>query len=517
MKAILFIRVSTEHQEFEEQTKELRKKAIADGYLDTDILTIAEKESAIKLSEEERSGIKRMKELIENDSSINCLYVWEVSRLARTKKVLFSVQEYLINRKIQLKVMKPEVVLLNSDGSLNSGASIVFTMFAEMAEQEMILKKARFARGKARCNSLGKTNNGRVLFGYTIDEHGYIIIHEENAKVVRYIFDSYVNTSSSASTLYRELVERGWINRRNRGERTAIINILSNCAYYGGRAYRSQHIYPPIITKELFDKAAEKRKSSTKKSKDNTKWLHYAHGLVSYNHNGVWFKMVIRHGRLAYYCEQANISISSNVLDSLVWWYAKRYELKRNIMSDEEEKQNNIDNINTLSIKIETSERYKTKIIEQQKRIDDLYISGHWDKAKYLTKIHELDKILKEEDRKIAYYNTEIQRLNNLIQENSSLLRLYPHPSDRMLLEKIEDKQTIMSIIRRNVTAIKVTPLPNRHYIIEAEYIKEIPIEKAIFEFWVNGNRLNLIQIRGDEKKDAKELIQRLYTRKRYE
>ena len=145
MKAILFIRVSTEHQEFEEQTKELTKKAIQDGYSVNNILTIAEKESAIKLSEEERSGIKKMKELIENDSSINCLYVWEVSRLARTKKVLFSVQDYLINKGIQLKVMRPEVVLLNSDGSINTGASMVFTMFAEMAEQEMILKKARFA------------------------------------------------------------------------------------------------------------------------------------------------------------------------------------------------------------------------------------------------------------------------------------------------------------------------------------------------------------------------------------
>ena len=115
MKAILFIRVSTEHQEFEEQTKELTKKAIQDGYSVNNILTIAEKESAIKLSEEERSGIKKMKELIENDSSINCLYVWEVSRLARTKKVLFSVQDYLINKGIQLKVMRPEVVLLNSN------------------------------------------------------------------------------------------------------------------------------------------------------------------------------------------------------------------------------------------------------------------------------------------------------------------------------------------------------------------------------------------------------------------
>lgn len=518
MKAILFIRVSTEHQEFEEQTKELKKKAIQDGYSVNNILTIAEKESAIKLSEEERSGIKKMKELIENDSSINCLYVWEVSRLARTKKVLFSVQDYLINKGIQLKVMRPEVVLLNSDGSINTGASMVFTMFAEMAEQEMILKKARFARGKARCNSLGKTNNGRVVFGYTKDEDGYIIVHEQNAKVVRYIFNTYVTTNNSANSIYKELVARGWINRRNRGERTAITNILSNEAYYGGKANRSNHKYPPIITKELFDSAAEKRKNSTKMSKDNTKWFHHAHGLVSYNYNGTWFKMIIRHGRLAYYCEQSKVSISSNVLDSLTWWYARRYELKRNLISDEEEKQNNKRIINTLTDKLEVSKRYIQELKEQQERIDDLFISGRWDRNKHLKKIQELDKILSEEKSKIAYYNAEIERLSVYDEESAINIRFkYPNYKDIHFLERMEDEQAIKNIIQRSVAAIKVIPQSNKHYIIEVEYVKEIPIEEVKFEFWVNGNNLNLIQIRGNERHDSKELIKRIYTRKRYE
>jgi hypothetical protein len=516
MKAILFIRVSTEHQEFEEQTKELLNKALSDGYSKEDIITIAEKESGIKLSEEERSGIKKMKELIEEDTSINCLYIWEVSRLARTKKVLFSVQEYLLKRGIQLKVMKPEVMLLNSDGSINAGASMVFTLFAEMAEQEMILKKARFARGKARCNNLGKTNNGRVVFGYKIDKNGYIVEDEENADIVRYIFETYAHTNDSAMTIYRDLSERGMINRRNRGERTAITNILSNPAYYGGKAYRSEHKYPPIITQELFDEAALKRKNSIKKSKDNTKWFHHAHGLVSYYYNGDWYKMSIRHCRLAYYCEQAKVSVSSNVLDSVTWWFAKQYEVMRNLRSEEEEKEINIQNINILSVKIETSKKYQIELNAQKERIDDLYVTGHWEKKKYLSRINELERQIKEEERKIASFNSEIQRLK--IANNKKLSVELPSMSQlKTGLFMIEDKQIIQTIIKRSIKSIQVQQNSDKHYFIRAQYMKELPITPSYFEFWVNGNVLNLKLNLNGEWHDYESIIKRFYTRKRYE
>ncbi|UVP20449.1 hypothetical protein NXX07_03180 [Bacteroides fragilis] len=93
----------------------------------------------------------------------------------------------------------------------------------------------------------------------------------------------------------------------------------------------------------------------------------------------------------------------------------------------------------------------------------------------------------------------------------------YPSYKDRLYLESLDDEQAIKNIIQRNIAAIRVIPKPNKHYIIEAEYVREIPIEEAKFEFWVNGNNLNLIQIRGNDRKDSKELIKRIYKRKRYE
>ena len=52
MKAILLVRVSTEAQDFTEQEREIWQMAINDGYKPEDIISIAEKESGIKLEEE---------------------------------------------------------------------------------------------------------------------------------------------------------------------------------------------------------------------------------------------------------------------------------------------------------------------------------------------------------------------------------------------------------------------------------------------------------------------------------
>ena len=68
MKAILLVRVSTKAQDFDEQEREIYNMAIKDGYLPECIIPVCEKESGIKLAEEERAGLNKIKELIEEDN-----------------------------------------------------------------------------------------------------------------------------------------------------------------------------------------------------------------------------------------------------------------------------------------------------------------------------------------------------------------------------------------------------------------------------------------------------------------
>lgn len=173
MKAILLVRVSTQTQELDAQEKELYELAYRDGYTDADIIPIAEKESGIKLKEEERLGLNRLKEEVEK-GDVKDVYIWEVSRLARTKKVLFSMQDYFVSRKIQVTFKAPNYFqLLDKDGSVNEGADMIFTIYAQMAESEMRTKKARFARARRRNEEAGKYSGGNVPFGYVKDENGF--------------------------------------------------------------------------------------------------------------------------------------------------------------------------------------------------------------------------------------------------------------------------------------------------------------------------------------------------------
>ena len=123
MKAILLVRVSTKAQDFDEQEREIYNMAIKDGYLPECIIPICEKESGIKLAEEERAGLNKMKELIEEDNDINCVYCWEVSRIARRKKINFSVLDYLTTHKIQLVVKNPSIRLFKDNGDIDGSTS----------------------------------------------------------------------------------------------------------------------------------------------------------------------------------------------------------------------------------------------------------------------------------------------------------------------------------------------------------------------------------------------------------
>ena len=58
-KCIILSRVSTLIQDLVQQTEAVRKQAMADGY--EDIVVIEDKESAVKLDEESRLGLTRLK------------------------------------------------------------------------------------------------------------------------------------------------------------------------------------------------------------------------------------------------------------------------------------------------------------------------------------------------------------------------------------------------------------------------------------------------------------------------
>lgn len=192
-KAILFIRVSTEQQHLESQEDTLKRAAVADGYREEDFIIIGKKESAIKLDEDNRQGLQELKKQL-SEGDIDCIYIFELSRLSRKPMVLYSIRDQLLDARVQLKCLNPAFTLLNSERTgFDNTASLIFSLFGAMAEQEMIEKKERFRRGKRRLAEEGRYNGGNIPFGYRIDkEHkNKIVINDEEARLVKEIFNLY--------------------------------------------------------------------------------------------------------------------------------------------------------------------------------------------------------------------------------------------------------------------------------------------------------------------------------------
>ena len=196
MKCILLVRVSTESQSYDEQQKELYELADRYGYKESDIVSVAERESGIKLDEEERAGLNKMKELIKT-GEFDCVFAWEISRIARRKKILFSILEYLVDLKIQLVIKEPHIELLKGDKTIDEGAETIFTLYAQLAETEMRNKASRFARARKELYGKGRYMGGKITRGYALSEDGYWIVDEDEsyghmgAKFIRTVFELY--------------------------------------------------------------------------------------------------------------------------------------------------------------------------------------------------------------------------------------------------------------------------------------------------------------------------------------
>lgn len=263
-KVIALIRTSTIQQEIDSQREEVLSLILADGYSMDEIEVVGEKgASAIKMDEAYLKNINRVYDLIEKEP-IKAVYAWAIDRIGRDVELLQSFRKKLVNSGVDLVIRTPSLRLLNPDGSANGAVGLAFSLFAEMAQQEMEQKKARFMRAKKRNSEAGKANGGakNIPFGYSKDANGYFIINEEEANVVRLIFELHNSGKYSLNKLALELNERGYSHRGKKFTNYFLRMFIKSTVVIGysdvykpKTGWKVKRIYPQIISKEIWEKA----------------------------------------------------------------------------------------------------------------------------------------------------------------------------------------------------------------------------------------------------------------------
>lgn len=392
MKAIGLIRVSTLVQDLQQQADAVKAEMLKDGYTEDNIKLIQNKESATKLSEEERQGLVEMKDYINNNPDVNCVYVFELSRLSRRPEILYSIRDFLLSRSINLIVLKPYMRLLE-DGKLSPSGSIMFGIFGAMSEQEGYIRKERFKRGKMKAQLEGKSLGNWLPLGYTTDSERHIIIDEEKVALVRKIFYMCLVEDKSTTAIARELSETGeWPTPNTiKTHASSIRNILHDSAYIGKGRYNKKrqkenyNQYPLIIDEDTFNKVQTLLIERQKKPKTEHKNIYYCKGILRDKNSNMLLLATPCVASYCYCCDRADpikhksVTVPINLFDCFAWHLTKQYiintgsskskEVKKNIEKNQVELKKKIDNLNN-----KIDELYQ-KIEKIQRRIIDGKVS----------------------------------------------------------------------------------------------------------------------------------------------
>lgn len=154
--------------------------------------------------------------------------VKDVSRFARnTVDLLQSVRE--------LKSYGVQVDFLNNGEVMEGGSEFILTILGAMAQQESANMSKRVKFGKDITAQKGRVPN--LVFGYDkIPNERYILkINEEEAKIVKEIFESYVYKGIGTTKIAWNLNDRGIRTKKTKSKwvQTSIVRMLKNPIYTG--------------------------------------------------------------------------------------------------------------------------------------------------------------------------------------------------------------------------------------------------------------------------------------------
>ncbi|MBQ3428066.1 MAG: recombinase family protein [Clostridia bacterium] len=235
----------------------------------------------------EQNGIKIVKEYVDRaltaksdarpafqqvikDSSkgiFNTVIVWKLDRFARNRYDSAHYKAKLRKNGVKL-ISAMEPIPDTPEGILMES---LLEGMAEYYSADLAQKMRRGMRESARkLKMLG----GTPPLGYKRDAEGKYMIDEENAEIVKLIFEMYINGSTNTE-IVKYLNKHGYRNAVNKEfTNNSIYSILGNVRYTGTYKYDDIVIpdaIPVIISKETFEKAQK-----TKNKNRTTLRRHYS-------------------------------------------------------------------------------------------------------------------------------------------------------------------------------------------------------------------------------------------------
>lgn len=371
-RCIVLCRVSTQQQDLDQQVRQVRDAARAEGFTDEQIIEISTKESGVLLRAEERRGMRQLQEEIRK-GDVSCVITYEISRVSRQPAELYQFRDSLLSAGVQWINLNPHMRLLDTQGNLSTESNIVLGVFAALAEQEGFLRKERLKRGKAAARESGRNPGGPIPDGFKTLGHGNIAIDEDRAPIYRELFSRYAAGESTAR-IADDFIARGFF-------RQSVVRVARRLAgALANTRYRGDHNFPVLVPHELYA-AAEAVRVAKPQGKRNLEYRYLQHYPLADRllFTRLQTPFYYNKGSRTYFSSsssevESSWTLSFRLVDALLWFVVKRRA--ETIGTDAGAAESAEMEARRLEVKIQDGARAIQSLKDEQGRANELYMKG---------------------------------------------------------------------------------------------------------------------------------------------
>ena len=138
---------------------------------------------------------------------VSYVLVYKLSRFGRNAADVLSSLQRMQDYGVNLICVEDGI-----DSSKDSGKLMisVLSAVAEIERENILVQTMEGRKQKAR---EGRWNGGFAPYGYTLKD-GELYIQEDEAEVIRVIYDKFINTNMGAATIARYLTQQGYKKKK---------------------------------------------------------------------------------------------------------------------------------------------------------------------------------------------------------------------------------------------------------------------------------------------------------------
>jgi len=179
------------------------------------------------------------------------LLVMDIDRISRDNAFAEQIKTMLIAHDIKILTPQGEIDLAQESNEM------LYSFQAMMANFEYKQIRKRLGRGRLAAAEQGRwVMSSRVPLGYAKAENQKLIIVEEEAKIIQYIFQKTLERFS-ANEIARQLDALGWRSRSGKVLTTSHISSIRRNAVYYGVVKASRRVNGRVVDKVFVENAHE--------------------------------------------------------------------------------------------------------------------------------------------------------------------------------------------------------------------------------------------------------------------